>query len=128
MTCPDTFHLCPRSAEHAGFSVLDRATGREIAARSEVDARQIAEREYPSCAFALSTITRMHPSVELPIGATDAVVVAILSRLGDRRFAVVAYVVSSVATAACIPFSREIWSDAKDHLPQDHRRAPGRAS
>jgi hypothetical protein len=46
-TCPSTFHLCPRSAEHSGFSVVDQVTGKETAASSEAEARQIAERDYP---------------------------------------------------------------------------------
>jgi len=128
MTCSTIFHLCPRSAEDVGFSVLDRETGRETRARSEADARQIAECNYPGCAFALSTITSTHPGASKPAGAPDAVVVAILRPLGNHRFGVLAYVVSSVETAACIPFSQEVWPDLKDHLPHDQRRPAGRPS
>lgn len=128
MTCPATFHLCPRSAEHDGFSVLDRETGQEIAASSEADARQIAERNYPDCTFALSTIAITHPSVTLPSDVPDAIVVAIVRPHDDQRFIVAAYVVSSVAGAACIPFSQEIWPNIKDLLPHDHRRSAGSAS
>lgn len=128
MTCPDTFHLCPRSAEHAGFSVLDRQTGQETAATSEADARQIAERSYPRCTFAFSTIRNTHQDIELPPEVPDAVVVAILRGLDGGRFAVAAYIVSSVETAACIPFSQQVWPSIKDHLPHDHRRSTGRPS
>jgi len=36
MTCPATFHLCPSSADRAGFSVLDCKTGKETVDSSEV--------------------------------------------------------------------------------------------
>jgi hypothetical protein len=121
--CPDTFPLCPQSADHEGFSIVDRVTGSETAARSEAQARQIAERLYPDCAFALSTIASTHPSIDLPTGVPDAVVVAILRRLEGQRFAVVAYVVSSVAGASCIPFSQAVWPNIKDNLPHDRRRS-----
>jgi hypothetical protein len=107
---------------HAGFSVLDRATGNETAATSETEARQIAERNYPGCEFALSTIAATHEGLALPSDSPDAVIVAVLRRLDEKRCAVIAYVVSSVGNAACIPFSSEIWQDVKDHLPHDHRR------
>lgn len=126
--CPDTFHLCPRSAEHSGFSVVDRETGGETETRSEAEARQIAERDYPHCEFALSTIANTYQGIKLPIAAPDAVVVAILHPLGEGRFAVVAYVVSSVATASCVPFSQAIWPNIKDYLPHDHRRSAGMPS
>lgn len=122
ISCPNTFHLCPRSAVHAGFSVLDRATGAEIAATSETEARKVAERNYPGCEFALATIATTHEGIALPSDSPDAVVVAVLRRLDAERCAVVAYVVSSVGSAACIPFSSKIWSDVKDHLPHDRRR------
>jgi hypothetical protein len=140
LSCPATFHQCPRSAEHAGFSVLDRMTGTETAATTETDARQIAERNYPGCTFALSTVATIHTRVVLPSGTPDAVVVAVLglpskmpetvalSVLGDllRRHVVVAYVVASVGSATCIPFSPEVWPGIKDHLPHDHRRPVAR--
>jgi hypothetical protein len=128
VTCPDTFHLCPRSAAHAGFSVLDRQTGKETAATSEAHARQIAERDYPSCTFAFSTIGNTHQGLKLPPSVPDAVVVAILRQLDAERFAVAAYIVSSVETAGCIPFSQQVWPSIKDHLPHDHRRSTGRFS
>ena len=121
-TCPNTFHLCPRSAQHAGFSVVDRETGGETETSSEAEARQIAERNYPGCEFALSTIASTFPGVKLPIRAPDAVVVAVLRRVDGQRFAVIAHVVSSVAGATCVPFSQKVWHDVKDHLPHDHRR------
>lgn len=120
--CPDTFHLCPRSAAHAGFSIVDRETGDETETRSETEARQIAERNYPGCEFAMSTITATYPGVKLPIYAPDAVVVAVLRRLEGQRFAVVAHIVSSVATASCVPFSQKVWTGVIDHLPRDRRR------
>lgn len=122
ISCPDTFHLCPQSAAHAGFSVLDRATGNETAATSEADARQIAERNYPGCEFAFSTIVATHEDTTLPSSVPDAVIVAVLRRLDMEHCAIIAYVVSSVGSAACIPFSSKIWADVKDHLPHDHRR------
>jgi hypothetical protein len=120
-SCPDTFHLCPRSAEHAGFSVLDRTTGKETAAADEAEARQIAERDYPGCEFALSTITNARGNATAP-GVPDAVIVAVLRRLDDAHCEVVAYVVASVMGEACVPFSANIWTGVKDHLPHDHRR------
>lgn len=122
-TCPDTFHLCPRFAAHAGFSLIDRETGNETETRSEAEVRQIAERNYPGCVFALSTIANTYPSIKLPIGEPDAVVVAVMRRLEGQRFAVLAHVVSSVANAACIPFSQKVWHPIKDHLPHDRRRS-----
>jgi hypothetical protein len=119
-SCPDAFHLCPRSAEHAGFSVLDRTTGVETAAATETEARQVAERNYPGCEFALSTIATAHKDVSSNV--LDAVIMAVLRRLETERYNVVAYVVSSVGSAACIPFSAKIWPIVKDHLPHDQRR------
>jgi hypothetical protein len=124
--CPDTFHLCPQSAAHEGFSVVDRATGNETAANSETEARQIAERTYPGCTFALSTIAATHPDLQLPSSVPDAVVMVILRQIEGLRYNVVAYVVSGVAGASCIPFSQSVWPAVKDHLPRDHRRStPG---
>ena len=128
MTCPSTFHLCPQSAAADGFSILDRETGRETTARSEIEARQIAERDYPGCAFALSTIASTHPGIAMPADALDVVIIAILRPLGDHRFGVLAHIVSSVATASCIPFSQKVWQGVKDHLPRDHRRSTRSAS
>jgi hypothetical protein len=121
--CPDTFHLCPRSAAEAGFSVLDRSSGTETEAATEAEARRVAERNYPGCEFALSTIAATHGGAAQPPGVPDAVVVAILRRLDDQRAAVIGYVVSGVRGAACIPFSAEVWPNIKDHLPRDGRRA-----
>lgn len=126
MTCPTTFHLCPSSAEHAGFSVLDRKTGKETPASSEADARQIAERDYPGCVFAMSTISSIHPSVT-PGSAMDCVVMAVCQTIEGVRLAVKAYVVSSVMTNACIPFSLGRWGSVKDGLPRDQRFPVGRS-
>lgn len=120
-SCPDTFHLCPRSAAHAGFSVLDRTTGKETAAADEAQARQIAARDYPGCEFALSTITNVHGKAA-SAGVPDAVAVAVLRRLDAAHCEVVAYVVASVIGEACIPYSADIWTGVLDHLPHDHRR------
>lgn len=122
ISCPDTFHLCPRSAADDGFSIRDRVTGAETAATTEADVRRVAERNYPGCEFALSTLGATHESIALPSDVPDAVVVAVLRRLDVKRCAVVAYVVSSVNSVACIPFSSKIWPDVKDNLPHDSRR------
>lgn len=122
LSCPDTFHLCPRSAAHAGFSLLDRTTGVETEAVTELEARQLSERNYPGCELALSTIAATHEGLALPANVPDAVIVAVLRRLDAQRSSIVAYVIASVRGASCIPFSSKIWQGVKDHLPHDRRR------
>lgn len=116
--CPSTFHPCLVSVDDAGFSVLDRRTGKETPATSEADARRIAERDYPSCEFALSTVARIHPSAT----NMDVVIMAVIAPGVDDRRTLVAYVIASVATASCTPFSQAVWPHIKDNLPHDHRR------
>lgn len=125
--CPETFHLCPRSAARDGFSVVDRATGEETATPTCADARRVAEARYPGCEFALSTTHSIHK--DAPSGVPDVVVMAILRRLDiTHTAAVLAYVVSSVEGTGCIPFAADVWHDVLDHLPHDHRRKSGSGS
>jgi hypothetical protein len=119
-SCPETFHLCPRSAAHDGFSVVDRATGEETSTLTCAEARRVAEARYPGCAFALSTIRSIHK--DAPSSMPDAVIVAILRRMEGDRATVLAYVVASVEGTGCIPFAADVWHDVLDHLPRDHRR------
>ena len=121
--CPKTFHLCPRSATHDGFSVVDRATGEETSTRTCAEARRVAEARYPGCTFALSTIRSIHK--DAPSIMPDVVIMAILRRLEGDRATVLAYVVASVEGTGCIPFAADVWHDVLDHLPHDPRRTNG---
>ncbi len=124
-SCPDTFHRC--SGSRGGFGIVDLvAGGTSLSPTSEAEARREAERRYPGCEFALTTLRTAADGVELPPDApeaVDAVVVAVCRRLDAGHCAVVACVVPvSVEGTACIPFSPRIWPDASDRLPRDRRR------
>jgi hypothetical protein len=117
--CSRTFHRCPPLDS---FDIFDKATRSVTPALTEVEARKVVDRMHPGCEFALTTLVSVNIDIQLIPGALDAVIVTALRRIDEKRYTILAHVISAIENDSCIPFSPEVWPKIIDHLPHDQRR------